>query len=84
MTMMCCAFDRNSLILRAYGEAAAVRPRDATWHALIALFPALEVLGPRSRLQASRHPPPLARCRLDYNRPHGRNAPWTQGKNTQA
>ena len=41
MTLMWCSFDRGPLILRAYGEALAVHPRNAAWHELIALFPAL-------------------------------------------
>jgi hypothetical protein len=39
MTLMWCSFYRNPLILRAYGHAVAVHPRDAAWHELISLFP---------------------------------------------
>ena len=41
MTLMWCSFDRNPLVLRAYGHAAAVHPRDAAWRELIPLFPSL-------------------------------------------
>jgi hypothetical protein len=41
MTLMWCSFDRNPLVLRAYGDAAAVHPRDDAWRELIPLFPAL-------------------------------------------
>ena len=39
MTVMWCSFDRSPLVLRAYGDAAAVHPRDAAWRELISLFP---------------------------------------------
>lgn len=38
MTMMFCAFDGNPKILRLYGKAHAVHPRDADWDELSALF----------------------------------------------
>ena len=41
MTLMWCSFDRNPLVLRAYGDAVAVHPRDAAWRELIPLFPPL-------------------------------------------
>jgi hypothetical protein len=41
MTLMWCSFDRNPLVLRAYGDAVAVRPRDTAWRELISLFPSL-------------------------------------------
>jgi hypothetical protein len=41
MTLMWCSFDRNPLILRAYGDAVAVHPRDAAWRELITLFPSI-------------------------------------------
>ncbi|MDZ7784275.1 MAG: pyridoxamine 5'-phosphate oxidase family protein [Halioglobus sp.] len=40
MTVMFCAFDRQPLILRLYGQAAAVHPGDARWEELAELFPA--------------------------------------------
>jgi len=39
MTLMFCSFDRNPLILRLYGQAEALHPRDVSWPALIGLFP---------------------------------------------
>lgn len=40
MTLMFCSFDRKPLILRAYGRAGVVHPRDEEWGELIKLFPA--------------------------------------------
>ena len=39
MTIMFCSFVRQPLILRLYGEARAVHPRDDDWDELAALFP---------------------------------------------
>ena len=39
MTLMFCAFEGRAMILRLYGTAKAVHPRDADWERLIALFP---------------------------------------------
>lgn len=39
MTLMFCAFDGDALILRTYGTARAVHPRDAEWAEHYALFP---------------------------------------------
>ncbi len=39
MTVMFCSFVREPMILRLYGEARAVHPRDAEWDELSALFP---------------------------------------------
>ncbi|MEO0360143.1 MAG: pyridoxamine 5'-phosphate oxidase family protein [Pseudomonadota bacterium] len=41
MTLMFCAFEGPAMILRVYGEAKAVHPRDAEWAALASGFPAL-------------------------------------------
>ena len=41
MTVMWCAFEANPMILRAYGNATAIHPRDARWDGLAALFPVL-------------------------------------------
>ena len=38
MTMMFCAFDGNPKILRLYGKAVAVHPRDEKWDELAKLF----------------------------------------------
>lgn len=38
MTIMFCAFEGPPLILRLYGRATAVHPRDAGWPELFALF----------------------------------------------
>ena len=38
MTVMFCSFDKQPLILRLYGLATAVHPRDSRWDELIALF----------------------------------------------
>lgn len=39
MTLMFCAFKGDHLILRTYGKAKVVHPRDAEWADLYALFP---------------------------------------------
>ncbi|WP_299730262.1 pyridoxamine 5'-phosphate oxidase family protein [uncultured Tateyamaria sp.] len=39
MTLMFCAFEGDALILRTYGTASVVHPRDAEWNDLYALFP---------------------------------------------
>jgi hypothetical protein len=39
MTVMFCSFDKQPLILRLYGQATVVHPRDARWEELGALFP---------------------------------------------
>ena len=39
MTLMFCAFDGDPLILRLYGTARTVHPRDADWPGLLARFP---------------------------------------------
>lgn len=39
MTLMFCSFEHNPLILRLYGRAQTLHPRDATWNALIDKFP---------------------------------------------
>lgn len=41
MTLMFCAFEGNPLILRVYGRAGVVHPRDADWPRLVAGFPDL-------------------------------------------
>jgi len=41
ITLMFCAFEGKPNILRLYGTAAALHPRDAGWDELIGLFPAL-------------------------------------------
>ena len=38
MTIMFCSFDRQPLILRLYGQARVVHPRDSDWDALYAQF----------------------------------------------
>jgi hypothetical protein len=45
MTIMFCSFDTQPMILRLYGEACVIHPRDAQWDALSGLFP--EHLGAR-------------------------------------
>jgi len=39
MTVMFCAFEGEPLILRLYGQARTVHPRDEDWEQLLALFP---------------------------------------------
>ena len=41
MTLMWCSFDRNPFILRAYGDAVAIHPRDTSWREIITLFPTI-------------------------------------------
>lgn len=38
ITMMWCSFDEQPLILRVYGKARSVHPRDEEWSELLALF----------------------------------------------
>lgn len=45
MTMMFCAFDGDTLILRVYGEAKTLHPRDDGWAEAVAQFP--EIAGSR-------------------------------------
>ena len=40
MTVMFCSFDKQPLIMRLYGQATVVHPRDERWGELVALFPA--------------------------------------------
>lgn len=39
MTVMFCSFDKQPLILRLYGKANTIHPRDNQWDELSALFP---------------------------------------------
>ncbi len=39
MTVMFCSFDKHPIILRLYGSAAAIHPRDPEWATHIDLFP---------------------------------------------
>lgn len=39
MTIMFCSFDKQPLILRLYGRAEAIHPRDAAWSQLAGEFP---------------------------------------------
>jgi hypothetical protein len=41
MTLMWCAFEGGPMILRAYGKATVIHPRDPSWGKLAPLFPAL-------------------------------------------
>lgn len=41
MTLMFCAFDGDAMILRVYGEAQVLHPRDAGWATAVAQFPEL-------------------------------------------
>ena len=41
MTLMWCAFDSNPMILRTYGTATEIHPRDSSWEELARLFPVL-------------------------------------------
>lgn len=45
MTLMFCAFEGDALILRVYGQATVLHPRDAGWAELAPLFP--EMAGSR-------------------------------------
>ena len=45
MTLMFCAFEGDAMILRVYGQAAVIHPRDAEWHQASAGFP--EIAGSR-------------------------------------
>ena len=39
MTLMWCSFAKKPIILRAYGKAELIHPRDQSWSDLIGLFP---------------------------------------------
>ena len=39
MTVMFCSFDKHPLILRLYGKANVVHPRDSDWTKFVPLFP---------------------------------------------
>lgn len=39
MTIMFCSFDRQPLIMRLYGDAEVIHPRDEQWAPSLALFP---------------------------------------------
>lgn len=39
LTLMFCAFEGDALILRLYGHARALHPRDEEWGEMLALFP---------------------------------------------
>lgn len=39
MTIMFCSFGKQPLIMRLYGHASVVHPRDESWPELLALFP---------------------------------------------
>jgi hypothetical protein len=41
MTLMWCAFGGAPMILRAYGSATVMHPRDSSWEQLAPLFPTL-------------------------------------------
>ena len=41
MSLMWCSFDRSPLILRVYGNATVIHPRDGNWNDLSRLFPSL-------------------------------------------
>ena len=41
MTLLFCAFEGRPMILRLYGKARVLHPRDAEWSELVALFPSL-------------------------------------------
>lgn len=45
MTIMFCSFDQEPQILRLYGRAKAIHPRDPEWNELLSHFP--EFPGPR-------------------------------------
>lgn len=45
MTLMFCSFDKQPLILRVYGRADVIHPRNASWDSLIGGFP--EYIGAR-------------------------------------
>ena len=47
MTIMFCAFEGRPLILRLYGEARVVHPRDTEWDGLLAHFDTLADAGAR-------------------------------------
>ena len=51
MTVMFCSFDKQPLILRLYGKASTLHPRDSAWDGLASLFP--EYTGARQIFELS-------------------------------
>ncbi|MEM6986536.1 MAG: pyridoxamine 5'-phosphate oxidase family protein [Pseudomonadota bacterium] len=51
MTLMFCAFDGDALILRVYGQATVLHPRDAEWSEQLADFP--DIAGSRQVFELS-------------------------------
>lgn len=45
MTLMFCAFEGDAIILRVYGKARVIHPRDPEWKSVLAEFP--EIAGSR-------------------------------------
>ncbi len=45
MTLMFCAFESDALILRVYGHAKVIHPRDPEWTSILTMFP--EIAGSR-------------------------------------
>lgn len=65
MTVMFCSFDKQPLILRLYGEAEVIHPRDNEWDALVGRFPAYAGTRQLYRLRIS-----LVQTSCGYAVPH--------------
>lgn len=65
MTIMFCSFDKQPLILRLYGRATTVHPRDGRWRELIELFP--ENIGARQVFELELS---LVQTSCGYSIPH--------------
>lgn len=65
MTVMFCSFDKQPLILRLYGDAEVIHPRDTEWDALVGMFPAYAGTRQLYRLRIS-----LVQTSCGYAVPH--------------
>lgn len=60
MTVMFCSYDKQPLILRLYGTAKTIHPRDAQWQDMISQFPRPPVLVRSTRWKSRWCKPPAA------------------------
>lgn len=65
MTIMFCSFDKQPLILRLYGDAEVIHPRDADWQILADQFPPHPGTRQISRMHIS-----LVQTSCGYGVPH--------------
>jgi hypothetical protein len=82
MTMMCCSFEGNPLILRVYGKARAIHRQDADWAKYYAHFP--ESLGARQvfelRIESVQTSCGFAVPNMDFVSERSQLTEWTDKK----